>query len=510
MQTRHSLTNLKLRLPFRLAIWQQLFVWSSVLFGNPAWSTPQPTIRPTPDTNAVPLAAPDSISAVSSRSLRQFSPATAPVALPPLEWSTPQPPIRPTSGTDAAPIAVQVPIAVALPQASHQSPPATAPSPVVLSRSNQLHAQHHRAAALLPLQPVQGELTDETAETIDAWAFSQSTSTVVEDGLAEAIAQSSSPTTLPSDSNSPALVIDDPELGVLRPQVPQTQPSATTADEPLGQDPAQVVARCATGVELDPELGCLPLQPLQPAPSARQPMVYLIGRLDYFRSSNVFSAVDPVDDGLIRPGLTLFTAPALGRNTYFIGSIDGNFIRYNTQSQIDYNELRFRAGIFQRLSPTMFGEIGWSNQQLFIASSKIPGLPIGRRFLNDHAIRLELSRRDQLNKRLALNTFYQLRLSFADPDSRSRVLNSFIASLSYDVQSKLQVGLDYQFALANFTAVKRDDQYHQLAARLTYTAFRNTQLNVFVGYSFGNSTDPTIDFNSLILGVSLTLNLGLF
>jgi hypothetical protein len=33
---------------------------------------------------------------------------------------------------------------------------------------------------------------------------------------------------------------------------------------------------------------------------------------------------------------------------------------------------------------------------------------------------------------------------------------------------------------------------------------------MFVGYSFGSSTDPTIEFNSLILGVSLSLNLGLF
>jgi hypothetical protein len=232
--------------------------------------------------------------------------------------------------------------------------------------------------------------------------------------------------------------------------------------------------------------------------------------VDYFRSSNVFSAIDPVDDGLVRPGLTLFTAPAIGQNTYFVASVDGNLVRYNTQSQIDYNELRFRAGIFQRLSPTMFGEIGWSNQQLFIAGSKLPGLPAGTRFLNDHGIRFELSRRDQLSKRLSLNTFYQLRLSFADPDSRSRLLNSFIASFSYDYQPNLQIGLDYQFALANFTVVKRDDQYHQVAARLTYTAFRNTQMNVFVGYSFGRSSDPTIAFNGLILGVSLTVSLGLF
>ncbi|HEY9883261.1 MAG TPA: outer membrane beta-barrel protein [Thermosynechococcaceae cyanobacterium] len=442
-----------------MATWQQLIIWSSVLLGSPAWSTPQPPIRPTPDTDAVPTAAPGSIAVVSPRSLRQL-------------------------------------------------PPATGPSPEAIPQVEQSHAQRNRAAALLPLQPVQGELGEETAETVDSFAFSQPT-TVMEEALAGTIAQSNSPPLSQSDNNPPTSAFNDPELGMLRLQMSQTQPSGASADGSLGQQ-AQTAPRCISGVELDPELGCLPVQPLQPPSPARQPVVYLIGRLDYFRSSNVFSAVDPVDDGLLRPGLTLFTAPALGRNTYFIGAIDGNLIRYNTQSQINYNELQFRAGIFQRLSPTMFGEIGWTNQQLFIAGSKIPGLPIGTRFLNDHAVRLELSRRDQLNKRLLLSTSYQLRLSFADPDSRSRVLNSFVVSLSYDVQPKIQVGLDYQFALANFTAIKRDDEYHQLAARLTYTAFRNTQLNMFVGYSFGNSTDPTIDFNSLILGVSLSVNLGLF
>ncbi|MBD2072439.1 outer membrane beta-barrel protein [Phormidium sp. FACHB-592] len=494
-----------------MATWQQLIIWSSVLLSSPAWSTPQPPTYPTLDTDAVPMAPQDSIAVVSPHSSRQLPTATAssPVALPQLEWSTPQPSsIRSTPDTDATPRAGQSSIAVVSSRSSRQLPPATASSPVALPQLEQPHAQRNRAAALLPLQPVQDRLAAETAESVTSFAFSEPT-TVMEKALAGVIAQSNSPSLAQSDSNPPTSVFNDPELGVLRLQVPKTQQSGTSADGTSEQQ-AQTAARCASGVALDPELGCLPIQTVQPPPPSRQPLVYLVGRLDYFRSSNVFSAIDPVDDGLFRPGLTLFTAPALGRNTYFIGAIDGNLIRYNTQSQIDYNELQFRAGIFQRLSPTMFGEIGWTNQQLFIAGSKIPGLPIGTRFLNDHAVRLELSRRDQLNKRLLLSTFYQLRLSFADPDSRSRVLNSFIASLSYNVQPNLQVGLDYQFALANFTAIRRDDEYHQLAARLTYTAFRNTQLNMFVGYSFGNSTDPAIEFNSLILGVSLSVNLGLF
>ena len=406
-------------------------------------------------------------------------------------WSMPKLPTFTGATVQSPSIAAQTAIGDRLSTARSPVPPSVKP-----------RVRRYRAVALLPIQPLQASIVTDKRDDRTSEPFF--------DAATQAIAQEANPA--PSPNNSGAQPPDngerDPELGVLRLQVPQRLPPTTPTGN-TGQTQTGL-RQCASGAQPDPELGCLPLQPLPPPPPPRQPIVYLIGHVDYFRSSNVFSAIDPVDDGLIRPGLTLFTAPALGQNTYFVASVDGNLIRYNAQSQIDYNELRFRAGIFQRLSPTMFGEIGWSNQQLFIAGGKIPGLPVGTRFLNDHGIRFELSRRDQLNKRLSLNTFYQLRVSFADPDIRSRILNSFIASFSYDYQPNLQLGLDYQFALANFTVVQRDDQYHQIAARITYTAFRNTQMNVFVGYSFGHSSDPTIAFNGLILGVSLTVSLGLF
>lgn len=443
LQIRHLPAYSGLHLPFRLNIGQQILLWGSLLFSSSAWSPP----------NAIAL------------------PSTVYVQ-----------PIAPQGATTTT----------ASPASRQQGQPLAA---TVQPRA--------RAAALLPLQPVQAMIVSTKADTLTVSPFADT-------AIADTLSQATHPASNQRDDGQPQPANSDPELGILRLQVPQTMPSALPAGD-VGQsqtEPKQPT--CGSGVQPDPELGCLPLQPLLPPSPPHQPVVFFLVHADYFRSSNVFSAIDPVDDGLVRPGLTLFTAPALGRNTYFVGSIDGNLVRYNTQSQIDYNELRLRAGIFQRLSPTMFGELGWSNQQLFIAKGKIPGLPVGTRFLNDHALRFELSRRDQLNKRLSLNTFYQLRLSFADPDSRSRLLNSFIASFSYDLQPNLQAGLDYQFALANFTAIKRDDQYHQLAARLTYTAFRNTQFNVFIGYSFGSSSDPTIDFSGLILGVSMTINFGLF
>ncbi len=322
-------------------------------------------------------------------------------------------------------------------------------------------------------------------------------------------AEGSLPSPIQISEAVPAKSAEDPEFGVLRLQPlfrsSPVNPSSSNlpdqhqmADQPL----------CSGGVPPDPVLGCVLILP--PPPPPRQPTVYLLARFDYFRSSNLYSAIDPIDDGLARPGITLYAAPRLGPNTFLTASATGNLVRYNIQTQINYNELVFEASIFQVLSPNMFGRIGWTNQRLFIATDDIVGLPKGRRFLDDHAIRLEISRKDQITSRLYLNTFYQLRAGFANPRDRSRIINSFIASLNYDIQPILQVGLDYQFALASFTHQPREDQFQQVGVHLAYTMFRNTQLYLFVGYSFGRSSAPLVDFDGLVFGVSLSATLGLF
>ncbi len=292
------------------------------------------------------------------------------------------------------------------------------------------------------------------------------------------------------------------------PRLAQSTPPPEPTDSELG-----VIITKPAG-EFDPELGLPRLQERilepRPSPAARQPSVYLIGRVDYFRTTNVFSSVDPVKDGLIRSGLTLFYAPAIGRNTYLVTSVDGNLVRYGNLGFLNYNELRLRAGVLQRLTPRTFGEIGWGNQQLFSTREGLRDALRGDRFLNDHAIRLELSRQDALSTKLALNTFYQFRASFANPNDRSRLINSFITSLSYSWSSNLQTALDYQVAWSHFTQQPRDEIYHQLVARLTYTITPQSQFNVFSGFSFGGSSDSRIDFNSFILGVGLVLNVSLF
>jgi hypothetical protein len=296
---------------------------------------------------------------------------------------------------------------------------------------------------------------------------------------------------------------DDPELGKLRlRELIQNSPPLAPDPTPIENDPGSNEA--ATGD--DPELGKLRLRELEetPPPSERsKPTVSLLGNAGYLRSNNLFAGVDPVDDGLLRSGLTLLATPSLGPRTSLFAAVTGNLIRYGEESEFDYDELRLNLGLRQQLSSRAYGEVGWRNRNLFDEED-------GDRFLNDHSFYLELGRRDTLAKQLSLDTFYQFRLSFADPDSRSQVTNSLGASLIYSLNPSLQAALDYQFALANFTEQEREDQYHQLIARLTYTLSPNSRLYVFGGHNFGNSSDPDIDFDGLVFGAGVDFNLTLF
>lgn len=253
----------------------------------------------------------------------------------------------------------------------------------------------------------------------------------------------------------------------------------------------------------DAELGTLRVQKQKLQSSPAKKIGHLIGGVGYFQSNNIFSGVDPVDDGLISTGLTLLVAPKLGKKTSLVTAIDGRLIRYLDHSDVNYNQLKFRAGIRQQLTPRMSGEIGWYNQKLFSAK-------VGDRFLNENAVRLALQREDIINDRLSLSSTYELRLNFAAPDSRSRLINSLSTDLTYHIQPHLRVGLGYQFALANFTQRDRNDNYHLILGSLTYETSPRSQFNLQTGVSFGGSSDRNIDFDNLFLSVSYTVDLGEF
>ncbi|MDZ8257227.1 hypothetical protein [Nostoc sp. ChiQUE01b] len=266
-------------------------------------------------------------------------------------------------------------------------------------------------------------------------------------------------------------------------------------------------------VRLRPLEQQLPLPIEQPVPKFK-PIGYLQGRVGYFQTSNIFSSNDsPIEDGLIISGLTLAsTYFPLGSKTFVNGSIDGNLIRYINQSQYHYNQVRFNLSIYQQLSQQMFGEISWSNQQLFYANSsdRFDSFKAGDRFLNENSLQLSLGRRDPLTSRLTLDSFYQLSVNFADPQSRNRIINSFWVSLNYYLQKPLQVGIDYQMNLSDFTQRDREDEFYRLFGHLNYQISDTINMNMEAGVSLGSSTAQNIDFDGWFFTINYSFQLGRF
>ncbi|WP_242056490.1 MULTISPECIES: hypothetical protein [unclassified Nostoc] len=257
--------------------------------------------------------------------------------------------------------------------------------------------------------------------------------------------------------------------------------------------------------------------PRQPTPPIQQPVAKFkpIGSLQaqvgYFYSSNIFSSeFFPTEDGLMFYGLRLASAYfPLTSKTYINGSIDGNLIRYTEQSKFNYNQLSFNIGLYQQFSSRMYGELAWSNQQFFYARNS-NSFAAGDRFLNENSLRLSLGRRDPLNSKLSLDSFYQFSANFSEPDNRSRIINSVWVSLNYKVQQPLQVGINYQFNLSDFTQRQRDDEYHRIFGHIFYRVSDASSLNLQSGISFGDSTDKNIDFDGWFLTVYYNLKLGEF
>ncbi|MHC5723991.1 MAG: hypothetical protein ACYTXY_07485, partial [Nostoc sp.] len=194
------------------------------------------------------------------------------------------------------------------------------------------------------------------------------------------------------------------------------------------------------------------------------------------------------------------------------GSIDGNLIHYLNQSQYSYNQLRFNLSIYQQLSQRMYGEISWTDQQLFYAnnSDRLDSFKAGDRFLNENSLQLSFGRRDPLTPRLTLDSFYELSVNFADPLSRNRIINFFWVSLNYYLQKPLQVGIDYQANFADFTQRDREDQFHRLFGHLNYRISDSINMNVQAGVSLGSSTDENIDFDGWFFNINYNLQLGQF
>ncbi|TVP59195.1 MAG: hypothetical protein EA343_20465 [Nodularia sp. (in: Bacteria)] len=250
----------------------------------------------------------------------------------------------------------------------------------------------------------------------------------------------------------------------------------------------------------------------KPVPEFK-PIGNLQARFGYYHTSNLFSSdLAPIEDGLIFYGLRLASVYfPLGSQTFLHGSVDGNLVRYVEQSIYNYNRIKFDLSVYQQLSPRMHGRIGWSNQQLFYANNSDRQSPTsGERFLGENSLWLSLGRRDPLTPQLILNSFYEFKLNFAEPNSRSRMINSGRVSLNYYLQQPLQVGLNYQLNLSDFTQRQRNDYSHQLFGNLIYQVSDYSSINLQSGLRLGGSTDKNINFDGWFFSINYNWRLGQF
>ncbi|NJL20735.1 MAG: outer membrane beta-barrel protein [Leptolyngbyaceae cyanobacterium SM1_3_5] len=253
-------------------------------------------------------------------------------------------------------------------------------------------------------------------------------------------------------------------------------------------EPVQTSQEANSVANGDPELGRLRLQENQLAIEQEDmDTVFLRGRLDFFTSDNILlDDVDPISDQFGRVGLAIVALPQLDEDTQLLASIGSNYAFYGDLSELDYFNLELRAEVRQTIFPNTEATIGWSNRQLFSAED-------GDQFLSDHAVRFGLSRQDTLTDRLTLDSYYQLRLNFADPSDRSRLTNTVGASLSYALQPDLELGLNYELDLVDFTQRDRNDSYYQVTAQLSYDLTRNSRVSLYGGFSFGRSSESDVD-----------------
>lgn len=245
-------------------------------------------------------------------------------------------------------------------------------------------------------------------------------------------------------------------------------------------------------------------RPTQQPPPRRQPDVQLFLRSAIFSSSNItaLSSFQPSDTVFSNSAILLAT-PQLGPTTRLIASAEGGLVRFANKDDFDYNYLDFNVAIQQRIAPGMYAQLGWVNDQLYRADD-------GDRLLRSNAVDFTLGRQDQLAKRLRLDTFYNLRASFADPDDQSRVANTLGTRLRYDFSPSFQGALNYRLTLKDFTEADRFDTEHQVSAVATYTINPNLFVAGSISYLFGRSSDPDIDLGNLSFGISLGWSIPLF
>ena len=297
--------------------------------------------------------------------------------------------------------------------------------------------------------------------------------------------------------------VDDEEQRPVRQQQTDDGSSDVLVDDELG-----ILRLRSQPVGLDSELGVLRIRPTEDVPlevepePTRQTTVFLTGRANVYGGDNLFRTNNPIDDRIYQTGVGVFAFPQLSDKTNLVLSAEANIARYEDLAIVDYNELQFQAGIRQRLGRSSYGQLNWRYQDLIT-----PGRDS---FFTANYVELLLSRRDILNNRVWLDTYYQARLSVSDPKTFSRFTQIATGSLNYGFDPETRVSLLYQLFLDDYTEIPRHDTYHQILAQVSHDLSSTTRISLFTGVRFGRSSLSTVNFDDTIYGASFNVSIPLF
>ncbi len=254
------------------------------------------------------------------------------------------------------------------------------------------------------------------------------------------------------------------------------------------------------------ELGVLRiLRTAQAAPpKPRPPIAFLSGRLGFVDVDNVFRTSGAfVEEQIYQAGTSLYLLPMLSESTSLYAIAETNIARYNNVSQVNYNEVQLQIGLRQRLRPRTFAQIGWRNQRLYS-----PGYR-DKLFGVNH-IDAVVSHRSILGPKVWLDSFYQMRLGFADSRRASRFRQTMTLSLNYGITRELRTSLLYQLDLDDYTQTPRYDTYQQILGIVSYNITPESRLSLFGGTRFGNSSEASINLDDTFYGAGINVSVPLF
>ncbi len=255
------------------------------------------------------------------------------------------------------------------------------------------------------------------------------------------------------------------------------------------------------------ELGILRLlqtaQAPPPPPPPKRITAFLTGRLGLFDSENAFRSDPKLDETIYQSGLSLYLFPRLSNNTNLYAIAETNLARYENFESVNYNEIELQLGVRQRLLPRTYAQIGWRNQRLYS-----PGFR--DKLFSVNAIDTLVSHRSILSSRMWLDSFYQARLGFADPNSASRFRQTLTLSLNYGITRSLRTNLLYQVDFDDYTQVARFDTYQQVLGIVSYNVTPESRISLFGGTRFGRSSSPGVSLDDTFYGAGLNVSVPLF